>query len=98
MFWRVMLLIKNQTFMKKALIAASAAIILAAGAAACWAMYSGSEDEFFNENLEALMDDETGSNTCYKDIHDKDAVRVFYCGTCSYVQGQPDWLSSKGRC
>ena len=44
--------------MKKALIAASAAIILAAGAAACWAMYSGSEDEFFNENLEALMDSE----------------------------------------
>ena len=44
--------------MKKALIAASAAIILAAGAAACWAMYSGSEYEFFNENLEVLMDSE----------------------------------------
>ena len=44
--------------MKKAIIAASAAIILAAGAATCWTMYSGSEDEFFNENLEALMDHE----------------------------------------
>ena len=44
--------------MKKALIAASAAIILAAGAATCWAMYSGSEVEFFNENLEALMNPE----------------------------------------
>jgi len=44
--------------MKKVLIAASAAIILAAGAATCWTMYSGSEDEFFNENLEALMDPE----------------------------------------
>ncbi len=44
--------------MKKAIIAASAAIILAAGAATCWTMYSGSEDEFFNENLEALMDSE----------------------------------------
>ena len=44
--------------MKKAIIAASAAIILAAGAATCWTMYSGSEDEFFNENLEALMDQE----------------------------------------
>ena len=44
--------------MKKALIAASAAIILAAGAATCWTMCSGSEDEFFNENLEALMDNE----------------------------------------
>ena len=45
--------------MKKVLIAASAAIILAAGAAACWAMYSGSEDEFFNENLEALLSGES---------------------------------------
>ena len=63
--------------MKKVIIAVSAAIILAAGAATCWTMYSGSEDEFFNENLEALMDSETGANTCYKDIHDKDAVRVF---------------------
>ena len=44
--------------MKKAIIAASAAIILPAGAATCWTMYSGSEDEFFNENLEALMDSE----------------------------------------
>ena len=52
--------------MKKALIAASAAIILAAGAAACWAMYSGSEDEFFNENLEALMDGEGIIGLCDK--------------------------------
>ena len=44
--------------MKKVLIAASAAIILAVGAATCWTMYSGSEDEFFNENLEVLMDSE----------------------------------------
>ena len=52
--------------MKKALIAASAAIILAAGAATCWTMYSGSEDEFFNENLEALMDGEGIIGLCDK--------------------------------
>ena len=44
--------------MRKTIIAASAAIIPAAGAAACWTMYGGSEDEFFNENLEVLMDSE----------------------------------------
>ena len=44
--------------MKKAIIAASAAIILAAGAATCWTVFGGNEDEFFNENLEALMDSE----------------------------------------
>ena len=44
--------------MKKAIIAASAAIILAAGAAASWTVFEGNEDEFFNENLEALMDSE----------------------------------------
>ena len=44
--------------MKKAIIAASAVIILAAGAAASWAVFGGNEDEFFNENLEALMDQE----------------------------------------
>ncbi len=72
MFRRVILLIKNQTFMKKVLIAASAAIILAAGAATCWTMYSGSEDEFFNENLEALMDGEGIIGLCDK-----------YCSTMS---------------
>ncbi len=45
--------------MKKAIIAASAALILTSGAATCWTMYSGSEDEFFNENLEALLDSES---------------------------------------
>ena len=44
--------------MKKAIIAASAAIILAAGAATCWTVFGGNEDEFINENLEALMDQE----------------------------------------
>ena len=44
--------------MKKAIIAASAVIILAAGAATCWTVFGGNEDEFFNENLEALMDPE----------------------------------------
>ena len=44
--------------MKKAIIAASAAIILAVGAATCWTAFGGNEDEFFNENLEALMDQE----------------------------------------
>ena len=44
--------------MKKAIIAASAATILAAGAATCWTVFGGNEDEFFNENLEALMDQE----------------------------------------
>ena len=44
--------------MKKAIIAASAAIILAVGAATCWTAFGGNEDEFFNENLEALMDSE----------------------------------------
>ncbi len=44
--------------MKKAIIAAAVAIILAAGVAACWTVYSGSENKFFNENLEALMDPE----------------------------------------
>ena len=48
----------NQTLMKKAIIAALAVIILAAGAATCWTVFGGNEDEFFNENLEALMDQE----------------------------------------
>ncbi len=48
----------NQMLMKKATIAASAAIILAAGAATCWTVFGGNEDEFFCENLEALLDSE----------------------------------------
>ena len=48
----------NQTLMKKAIIAAFAVIILAAGAATCWTVFGGNEDDFFNENLEALMDQE----------------------------------------
>mgnify|MGYP004540794483 FL=1 len=45
--------------MKKAIIAASAAIIMAAGAATCWTVFGGNEDEFFNENLEALLSGES---------------------------------------
>jgi len=57
-FRRVIFIKFKTVAYEKALIAASAAIILAAGAAACWTMYSGSEYEFFNENLEVLMDSE----------------------------------------
>ena len=52
--------------MKKAIIAASAAIILAAGAATCWTVFGGNEDEFFNENLEALMEGEGVIGLCDK--------------------------------
>ena len=44
--------------MKKAIIAASAAVILTAGAAAFWTVFGGNGDEFLNENLEALLDSE----------------------------------------
>ena len=58
----------NQTLMEKAIIVASAAIILAAGAATCWTVFGGNEDEFFNENLEALMNGEgTPVSTCFID-------------------------------
>ena len=71
--------------MKKALVAASAAIILAAGAATCWTMYSGSEDEFFNENLEALMDPEIPQE-------EKDACESAPSETCVY-QMPGKWVS-----
>ncbi len=71
--------------MKKAIIAASAAIILAAGAATCWTMYSGGEDEFFNENLEALMDPEIPQE-------EKDACESNPAETCVY-QMPGKWVS-----
>ncbi len=62
--------------MKKAIIAASAAIILAAGAAVSWMMFHGSEDEFFNENLEALMEGEDMVGLCDKYCS---AMRGYIC-------------------
>ena len=63
--------------MKKAIIAASAVIILAAGAATCWTVFGGNEDEFFNENLEALMDPEIPQE-------EKDACESDPNGICVY--------------
>ena len=71
--------------MKKAIIAASAAIILAARVATCWTMYSGSEDEFFNENLEALMDPEIPQE-------EKDAGESSLAEICVY-QMPGKWVS-----
>ncbi len=87
--------------MKKVIIAASAAIILAAGAAASWTAFHGSEDEFFNENLEALMDGEgTPVSQCFIDgapgmgythalFCDSQTTTemIYVCGTMSY--GRP---------
>ena len=67
--------------MKKALIAASAAIILAAGAATCWTMYSGSEDEFFNENLEALLSGESRPSF----VESEWTVAVVYYGATGVI-------------
>ena len=63
--------------MKKAIIAATAAVILAAGAAASWTVFGGNENEFFNENLEALMDQEIPQE-------EKDACESDPNGICVY--------------
>ncbi len=84
--------------MKKAIIAASAAIILAAGAAASWTAFHGSEDKFFNENLEALMDAESGTGTCFDSIQTAPGERVLYCGSCSWQPGTPSFWSKQGNC
>lgn len=65
--------------MKKAIIVASAAIILAAGATASWTVFGGNEDDFFNENLEALMDNEAHTDgTCMEEEY----ACVGYCPGC----------------
>ena len=64
--------------MKKALIAASTAIILAAGAVTCWTVYGWGEDDLFNENLEALMDKSHTDGTC---LEEENAC-LGYCPGC----------------
>lgn len=50
-------------------------------------------------NVEALADGESGSGgTCYNSITTKEASRVFYCGTCSWVDGTNSWFSGKSTC
>lgn len=50
-------------------------------------------------NVEALADGESGGeNTCYNTITTKEASRILYCGTCTWVDGTNSWISSKGKC
>jgi hypothetical protein len=51
-------------------------------------------------NVEALAQNEsgTGGKTCYKTVTTKDSSKIFYCGTCSWVDGTDSWVSGTSTC
>lgn len=78
--------------MKKRIIIAAGAVLLAASAAV--AVYVGKtravERMLFEANVEALMRSEgIGGHLCVPDIMESATSRsIWYCGTCSIVQSE----------
>ena len=85
--------------MKKKLFLAGAAMLLAAAAVTGYSASSKSNvSELLNANVEALARGESGGETCYNTITIQEGVRTLYCGTCSYVDGAPSWVSGTSKC
>ena len=84
--------------MKKIIVIASAIAVLIISAVASFSVLIGAENEFFNENLEALTETESGTETCFKNIHTAEGRQVLYCGSCTWQPGAPDFFSGKGKC
>lgn len=55
-------------------------------------------DGLFNANVEALANSEIGSEKCFNSITMAESEKVLYCGTCTYVLGNPIWYSGTGVC
>ena len=86
--------------MKKLALIATAAFLSAAAVSAFVYANNGknSMGELFNANVEALSAGEEAPFNCYNTITNSWQQMVFYCGTCSFIQGKPVIFSGKGRC
>lgn len=49
-------------------------------------------------NVEALIEGEHGSGTCYRSITEQSGSYILYCGTCTYIRGTNAWFSGTGTC
>ncbi len=82
--------------MKKIIVIVSVVTVMIAAMLASYTFQS--ENDFFNENLEALMDVETEGEVCYDAIYMTEGRQVFYCGSCSWQPGAPSFWSKQGKC
>ena len=83
--------------MKKSIIIPLAAFLVLAGVVLSLSLRRN-HNPFFNGNIEALMDVESGEGECFKAIHTSAGERVLYCGSCTWQPGAPDFFSGKGKC
>ena len=72
--------------MKKSIIIPLAAFLVLAGVVLSLSLRRN-HNPFFNGNIEALMDVESGEGECFKVIR-----------SCTWQPGAPDFFSGKGKC
>ena len=86
--------------MKKKVIMAGAAVIMSAVAVGFSANTNNKMTDVMSANLEALTRNESGGTwTCESRIKENPDNRVFYCGTCDWVENSaPTWWSSTNSC
>jgi hypothetical protein len=89
--------------MKKKII--SIAFVAAIAVAAAWNFSQSKAEVELSDmalaNVEALASEENDDGTgqlCYHTITTKISVQAFYCGTCTYIAGEPAPFSGKGKC
>ena len=83
--------------MKKILFIIIAAVTVAAAALFSVRSLAGADPDYFEENVEALSDDEGGSiSICFNSYSFSFIHRVLRCGTCDWAWGIGD--SQGGYC
>ena len=86
--------------MKKPILLAAGAVLLAAAVSAFVYVKNESNamDELFEANVEALTRNESGTYTCESKITTGDR-NTFFCGSCDWVSGsKPTWDSFTSSC
>jgi len=89
--------------MKKKILAAVAAVAIAVVAVINMDLVSRKQEALSAlhlANIEALAQGESGgTTTCHNTITQKDKNRVFYCGSCSFVENsKPSTWSGTSTC
>jgi len=82
-------------FMKKKLLAIASGCVVAASLMIAGIASDGKSDGIFDENVEALAESESDGKGCYETIIYYPRRQVFYCGTCSFIDGDDPWYAFK---
>lgn len=88
---------------RKLFIAGATFVLVAAAVTAIAANRQPNKPTLLEQNIEALGANGPGGGSegkrgCYNSITIKEGVQTFYCGTCTFIKGEPTFFSGTGTC